>query len=106
MSNERNLGSPYASVFTAGNDQYHAVASINEYGPINHTNALAKVLVEQKAAKDEWEALQIAHYATKQAKALANGEQYNKLAHERLKQEAKKQREKASRQALALGAPT
>jgi len=95
MSDKENLGSPYASVFTAGNDQYHAVASINEFGPIKHTSSLAKVLVEQKAATDEWEALQMAHCSVKQAKALANGDQYHKLAHARLQKEAKQQREQA-----------
>jgi hypothetical protein len=95
MSDKENLGSPYASVFTAGNDQYHAVASINEFGPIKHAASLAKVLVEHKAAQDEWEALQMAHSSVKQAKALANGDQYHKLAHARLQQEAKRQREQA-----------
>lgn len=95
MSDKENLGSPYASVFTAGNDQYHAVASINEFGPIKHAASLAKVLVEQKAAQDEWEALQMAHSSVKQAKTLANGDQYHKLAHARLQQEAKRQREQA-----------
>jgi hypothetical protein len=95
MSDKEHLGSPYTSIYTAGNDQYHAVASINEFGPIKHANSLAKVLVEQKAAKDEWEALQMAHCSVKQAKALANGEQYHKLAHTRLQQEAKRQREQA-----------
>jgi hypothetical protein len=95
MSDKENLGSPYASVYTAGNDQYHAVASINEFGPIKHTAFLAKVLVEKKAAQDEWEALQMAHSSVNQAKALANGDQYHKLAHVSLQQEAKRQREHA-----------
>jgi hypothetical protein len=106
MSDDGNLGSPYASIFTAGNDQYHAIASVNEYGPIKHANALAKIFVKRKAAKDEWEALQMAHCAVKQAKSLANGEQYNKLAHALLKQDAKEQREKATREAQLHLAPT
>jgi hypothetical protein len=94
MSKKEYLGSPYTSIYTAGNDQYHAVASINEFGPIQHANALAKVLVEQKAAKDEWEALQMAHCSVKQAKVLANGGQCHKLARARLQQEAKRQQER------------
>ncbi|MFS0756526.1 hypothetical protein ABC383_17770 [Noviherbaspirillum sp. 1P10PC] len=101
MSYKQGLGSPYASMLTAANDQYHAVTSINKFGPIEHSRAVATILLNQQAAKDEWEAVTMADTLLKHARALAENKQVNKLAHELLKGEAKEK----SKSALRLDSP-
>lgn len=81
MSDHENLGSPYRSQLAACNDHYHAVRSINKYGPIAHTHALAQVFMTQKMADDEWQALEMARVSLDQTRRLAAGELLNKQAH-------------------------
>jgi hypothetical protein len=98
MHSQENLGSPYTSMLTAGNDHYHAVCSINKYGAIAHTHALARLYVKRQLASDEWEALEMARMAVNQTRRLASGEQLNKEAHAELKATAKQKAKGLGRQ--------
>lgn len=86
-----HLGSPYASQLAACNDHYHAVCSINKFGPIAHTHALAQVFLERELVGDEWEALEMARLSLDHTRRLVAGEKLNKHAHTVLKARAKPQ---------------
>jgi hypothetical protein len=84
------LRSPYTSMWGAGNEQYHAVCSINEHGPGNHQRALEEVMREHGYSDDDWKILNMANYEVNRTRRIALGERINKEARARLDAEAAK----------------
>ena len=103
-ANPDYLGSPYGRMYLAANDFYHGVSSINKYGVIEHTAALACQLMQQGLAANEWEALESSRAQVQLLCKQAQGECLHKLAHQQLqKADAQKQQAAELRWGLAKG---
>jgi hypothetical protein len=76
----KKLGPAHRSLMTAANDQYHGVASINEYGEISHAHALAQVLLDSGEATTQAQAVQLAACELIHVIRIARGEMINRKA--------------------------
>lgn len=86
---ESTLGHPALSTMQAAKDHYHAVASINTFGAIQHANAYAKVLIRTGEVSSEAEAVRLANAAVENTVRIAEKNLLaHKLAHEDLKADA------------------
>lgn len=81
---------PYRGLYTAGNNHYHGVKSIAEFGAIAHANSLATVLVEGGKAATEEEALAMANFEIQRLKWSDEGFQGNRIARDKLRAQEKK----------------
>jgi hypothetical protein len=77
---KKTLGPAHRSLMTAANDQYHAVASINQHGEINHAQAVANVLLNTGKATTQAQAVQMAANEVEHVTRIANGEMVNREA--------------------------
>lgn len=93
---------PYKGIYTAGNNHYHGVKSIHEFGAIAHANSLAKVLVEQGKVATEEEATSLANFEVQRLKWNDAGFQGNRLAREKLSAEKAERDAQHLRQAPVL----
>lgn len=78
---------PYRGLYTAGNNHYHGVKSIAEFGAIAHANSLAKVLLQDGKAATEEEALSLANSEVQRLKWNDEGFQGNRIARDTLRAE-------------------
>lgn len=77
----------YKGLYTAGNNHYHGVKSIAEFGAIAHANSLAKVLVQDGKVATEEEALSLANFEVQRLKWNDDGFQGNRIARDKLRAE-------------------
>jgi hypothetical protein len=75
---------PYKGLYAAGNNHYHGVKSIAEFGAIAHANCLAKVLVQEGKVATEEEALSLANFEVQRLKWNDDGFQGNRVARDKL----------------------
>ena len=94
--------SPYQGVFTAGNNHYHGVKSIAEFGAIAHASALANVLLEQGKVTTEEEAISLANFEVQRLKWNADGFQGNRVARDKLRSEKAARDEQSGRQVFGF----
>lgn len=78
---------PYKGLYAAGNNHYHGVKSIAEFGAIAHANTLARVLVQEGKVATEEEALSLANFEVQRLKWSDDGFQCNRIAREQLRAE-------------------
>ncbi|MES2670670.1 MAG: hypothetical protein V4673_09675 [Pseudomonadota bacterium] len=78
---------PYRGIYTAGNNHYHGVKSIAEFGAIAHANKLAQVLLKVGKAATEEEALSLANSEVQRLKWNDEGFQGNRIARDKLRAE-------------------
>jgi|GEM_PF-5168566 len=76
-------------VFNAGNNQYHGVESVREFGAIAHGQAFAKVLLREGKAASEEDAFNLANYEVQRLKWTISGFQGNRLARDELRKSAR-----------------
>ena len=100
------LGSPYGSMMSAAQNQYHAVKSINKFGAISHAAELARQYVEHHIVTNEIDALTLAQASVMQVRLQADGVNLHQKAHEVLKQRTKTQNAPDVIQSQVLVKPT
>lgn len=84
----KTLG-PYAAIFPAGNDTYHALRSIIEYGEIAHAAAYASQLLTDGWARHADEALMQASAELRRIRYAAEGYSPHRKARNALKKHTK-----------------
>lgn len=72
---------PYGTMYSRSNDYYHGFTSIQNFGAIAHTEALARVFLRKGDASDEIEAMTMAVGEVQSIKRTAHGERPNREAH-------------------------
>ncbi|WP_027014258.1 hypothetical protein [Comamonas composti] len=82
MTTQKNA---YKGLYTAGNNHYHGVKSIAEFGAIAHANSLAKVLIQGGKVATEEEALSLANFEVQRLKWNDDGFQGNRIARDKLR---------------------
>jgi len=85
------FGSPYNGAWTATSEHYHAVCSMNQYGVIEHTRALAHQILKAGGAGDEWQALDIARAQVQAVRQVIANQRIHQVARRHLEAEAAKQ---------------
>lgn len=93
---------PYQGLYTAGNNHYHGVKSIAEFGAIAHANSLANVLLQEGKVATEEEAISLANFEVQRLKWNADGFQGNRIARDKLRAEKAARDEPSSSQGLPL----
>ncbi|MGL5243111.1 hypothetical protein [Kluyvera genomosp. 2] len=78
---------PYKGLYTAGNNHYHGVKSIAEFGALDHAHALAHVLIQDGKVSTEEEALSLANFEVQRLKWNNDGFQGNRRARDKLRAE-------------------
>ena len=78
---------PHQGLYTAGNNHYHGVRSIAEFGAIAHANSLANVLLQEGKVATEEEATSLANFEVQRLKWNAEGFQGNRFARDNLRAE-------------------
>lgn len=78
---------PYKGLYTAGNNHYHGVKSIAEFGAIAHAHSLARVLIQEGKVATEEEALSLANFEVQRLKWADDGFQGNRKARNILRAE-------------------
>ncbi|MFV0262921.1 MAG: hypothetical protein ACK5JN_10870 [Kluyvera sp.] len=76
---------PYKGLYTAGNNHYHGVKSIAEFGALAHANALANVLIQEGKVSTEEEALSLSNFEVQRLKWNNDGFQGNRKARDKLR---------------------
>lgn len=76
---------PYTGLYTAGNNHYHGVKSIAEFGAIAHAHSLAQVLLQSGKAATEEEALSMANSEVQRLQWNDEGFQGNRIARDKLR---------------------
>jgi hypothetical protein len=71
--------------FAAGNNQYHGVESVKEFGILDHANQVARILLRDKKVSTEEDALVAAHLEIQHMRLAAQGYQVNRLARDELR---------------------
>ena len=82
-----NNSPAHQGIYTAGNNHYHGVKSINEYGALAHANKLAKILLHEGNVASEVEALSISNFEVQRLRWNCEGFQGNCMAREELRRE-------------------
>lgn len=85
--------SPYVGTFTAGNDQYHGMRSVSEFGAIAHAGKLAQVYLREGKATTEEEAVLLANKEVQRLCWNAEGFQAHRVARDELRAEQKQMRD-------------
>lgn len=93
---------PYKGLYTAGNNHYHGVKSIAEFGAIAHANSLAKVLLQEGKVATEEEATSLANFEVQRLKWNDDGFQGNRIARDKLRAEKIDRDEQLRRQGPAV----
>lgn len=93
---------PYQGLYTAGNNHYHGVKSIAEFGAIAHANSLAKVLLQEGKVATEEEAISLANFEVQRLKWNADDFQGNRIARDKLRAEKAARDEQIRHQGLAV----
>lgn len=75
-------------VFNAGNNQYHGVESVKEFGALAHANKFARILLREGKVASEEEALSLANFEVQRLRWTIEGFQGNRLARNELRREA------------------
>lgn len=86
---------PYAGLFTAGNNHFHGVQSVNEHGALAHAERLARVLLREGKVASEEEALSLANFEVQRLRWNTEGFQGNRIARYELQEERKRKEEEA-----------
>lgn len=94
--------SPYQGLYTSGNNHYHGVKSIAEFGAIAHANSLANVLLQEGKVATEEEAISLANFEVQRLKWNADGFQGNRIARDKLRAEKAARDEQLRRQGLVV----
>lgn len=81
--------SPYVGMFTAGNDHYHGMRSVNEFGAIAHAGKLAQVYLREGKASTEEEAVLLANKEVQRLRWNVEGFQAHRVARDELREELK-----------------
>lgn len=77
----------YSGLYTAGNNHYHGVKSIEQHGAIAHANKLAQILIRAGKAATEEEAISLANSEVQRLRWNSEGFQANRLARQELDNE-------------------
>lgn len=93
---------PYKGLYTAGNNHYHGVKSIAEFGAIAHANSLANVLLQERKVATEEEATSLANLEVQRLKWNADGFQGNRIARDKLRAEKAARDKHVRRQGLVV----
>jgi len=93
---------PRQGLYTAGNNHYHGVKSIAEFGAIAHANSLANVLLQEGKVATEEEATSLANFEVQRLKWNADGFQGNRIARDKLRAEKVARDEQLRRQGLVV----
>lgn len=93
---------PYQGLYTAGNNHYHGVQSIAEFGAIAHANSLANVLLQEGKVATEEEAISLANFEVQRLKWNADGFQGNRIARDKLRAEKAARDEQVRCQGLVV----
>lgn len=75
----------YSGIFTAGNNHYHGVRSVNEHGALAHANKLAHILLREGKVATEEEALSLANFEVQRLRWNLDGFEGNRMAREELR---------------------
>ncbi len=84
MANKPNS---YAGIYTAGNNHYHGVKSIEEYGALAHAHRLAQILLREGKVASEEEALSLSNFEVQRLRWNLEGFQGNRLARDEMRRE-------------------
>lgn len=98
----QDFGSPYAKKWLVTSEHYHAVCSLNKFGVIEHTRALARQLLKHQRAADEWDALTIARAQVQAVRQVVDGERLHRAARRQLEAECATRRNHAPTVLAAL----
>ena len=71
--------------FAAGNNQYHGVESVKEFGVLEHAHQVALLLMRDRKVSTEEDALAAANFEVQRMRWAAEGYQVNRLAREELR---------------------
>lgn len=77
----------YAGIYTAGNNHYHGVKSIEEYGALAHAHKLAQILLREGKVACEEEALSLSNFEVQRLRWNLDGFQGNRLARDEMRRE-------------------
>ena len=94
--------SPCQGLYTSGNNHYHGVKSIAEFGAIAHASSLANVLLQEGKVATEEEAISLANFEVQRLKWNADGFQGNRIARDKLRAEKAARDEQVRRQGLVV----
>lgn len=81
----------YRGIFTAGNNHFHGVKSLEENGALAHANKLAHILLREGKVASEEEALSISNFEVQRLRWNLEGFQGNRMAREELRREREEQ---------------
>jgi hypothetical protein len=87
MAKNMDFGNPYANAWISTSEHYHAVSSLNDFGPIEHARALAHQLLVHGRAANEWEALAMAAAQVQGVRQIVDGERLHRAARRQLEAE-------------------
>ncbi len=79
-----NSSDAYRGIYTAGNNHYHGIKSVNENGALAHAHKLALILLREGRVCSEVEALEIANFEVQRLRWNLDGFQGNRMAREEL----------------------
>lgn len=71
--------------FAAGNNQYHGVESVKEFGVLDHANQIARILLRDHKVSTEEDALAAAYVEIQRMRWAAHGYQVHRLARDELR---------------------
>lgn len=77
--------SPYEGMYTAANNHYHGMKSVQEHGAIDHTYQLARVFLHEGIARTQEEAVAMAYYEVQRLQWNVDGFQVNRMARNELR---------------------
>lgn len=77
--------SPYEGMYTAANNHYHGMKSVQEHGAIDHTYQLARVFLREGIARTQEEAVAMAYYEVQRLQWNVDGIQVNRMARNELR---------------------
>lgn|GEM_PF-6895014 len=96
----------YLGIYTAGNNHYHGVKSVDEHGALAHANKVAEVFLRKGLASCEAEALSLANAEIQRLRWNIDGIQINRIARDELRRERSPRPDAGSSAWLPLEAAT
>lgn len=82
-----NNSRAYQGIYTAGNNHYNGVKSVDENGALAHANKLAHILLREGKVASEEEALSLSNFEVQRLRWNIEGFQGNRMAREELRRE-------------------
>lgn len=82
-----NKSRAYQGIYTAGNNHYYGIKSIDEHGALAHANKLAHILLREGKVASEEEALSLSNFEVQRLRWNLEGFQGNRMAREELRRE-------------------